>query len=285
MAPDEELVRAGKKLRRIRERRGLSVREVQRRSDRLAQERGNREYFLSRAWIMDIEAGRFLPGIFKTVSLGVLYDVTVPEIHAIFGIKPGDMVKERALSGAPKTHLLLPPEEADRPDLESAKIAADADLPFQMEKTNLLSRLIAIWGDIPVPALRHLDRRRYLYGYIGLEDRTMEPLIPPGTLVQIDVKETRVKKRAASQAIGQSPFDRPIYFLDVRDGYRCGWCEIKAGQLTLIPHPDSPEEIQTYRFPSEVEVVGRVTGVAMRITRENLAVSENASTSPAAPKK
>ena len=113
----------------------------------------------------------------------------------------------------------------------------------------------------------------------------MEPLIPPGTLVQIDVKETRVKKRAARQDVGQSPFDRPIHFLDVRDGYRCGWCEIKAGQLMLIPHPDSPEEIQTFRFPTEVEVVGRVTGVAMRIIRDNLAVSKNAGTAPPTPKK
>jgi transcriptional regulator with XRE-family HTH domain len=285
MAPDEMMARAGKKLRRIRERRGLSVREVQRRSDLLARERGNREYFLSRAWVMDIEAGRFLPGIFKTVSLSVLYDITVPEIHAIFGIKPGDIVKERALSGAPKTHLLLPPEEAEQPDLEGAKVPEDADLSLQMEKTNLLSRLIAIWGDIPVPALRHLDRRRYLYGYIGLEDRTMEPLLPPGTLVQIDVKQTRIARRAPRQPTGQSPFDRPIYFLDVRDGYRCGWCEIKAGQLTLIPHPNSPEEIQTFRFPSEVDVVGRVIGVAMRIARENAAVSENAGEPPPVSKK
>jgi len=38
--------------------------------------------------------------------------------------------------------------------------------------------------------------------------------------------------------------------------------------LTLIPHPDSGERTRTFRHPSEVEVVGRVTGVAMRITED-----------------
>jgi transcriptional regulator with XRE-family HTH domain len=274
MASDEALVRAGKMLRRIRKRRGLSVREVARRSEQLARDQGNREYSLSRASIMDIEAGRFLPGIFKTATLAIVYDLTVPEIHGLFGVKPDDIVRERMLSGAPKTHLVSP-DEADRSDLENVRMALEADPLLELEKTSLLSRLIAIWGDIPVPALRHLDRRRYLYGYIGLEDRTMEPLLPPGTLVQIDAKQTRIIRREAKKPTGQSPFDRPIYFLDVRDAYRCGWCDIKGGQLMLIPHPDSPAEVQTFRFPNEVEVVGRVTGVAMRIAGSSTAVDES----------
>ena len=77
-----------------------------------------------------------------------------------------------------------------------------------------------IWGDIPVPLLRHLDLRRYLYGYIGLEDRTMGPLIPPGSFVQIDAKQSRVKKSFASKSPGQSQFRRPIYFATRAGGVR-----------------------------------------------------------------
>jgi hypothetical protein len=55
---------------------------------------------------------------------------------------------------------------------------------------------------------------------------------------------------------------------NIRTGYRCGYCEIKSGILTLIPHPDSGLPTETFRYPAEVEVVGRVTGVAMRITGE-----------------
>jgi hypothetical protein len=58
-------------------------------------------------------------------------------------------------------------------------------------------------------------------------------------------------------------------FADIRTGYACGWCEIKNGVLTLIPHPHSGQQTRTFRYPHEAEVVGRVTGVAMGITEKN----------------
>jgi hypothetical protein len=60
-------------------------------------------------------------------------------------------------------------------------------------------------------------------------------------------------------------------FADTRTGYACGWIEIKNGVLELIPHPDSGVPTRTFRYPGEVDVVGRVTGVAMRITGEEFA--------------
>ena len=114
-----------------------------------------------------------------------------------------------------------------------------------------------------------LSHDRDIRELMGARDLTMSPLLPPGTFVQIDAKQTRVKQGPSKQGAGQFQFARAIYFLDIRSGYACGWCEIKDGQLTLIPHPDSGEQTRTFRYPSEVEVVGRVTGVAMRITEEN----------------
>jgi transcriptional regulator with XRE-family HTH domain len=265
MTRPEVILRAGVKLKTIRVRLGLSVRELERRSLKLVEERQNRDFFLSRAWITDIEKGRFIPGIFKIVSLSVLYQLTIAEIHALYGIEPGDIAKEGALFGPPKTHLLIPPDD----DVTLPEIS---DVTLPLESTNLLSRLVDIWGDVPVPLLRHLDLRRSLYGYIGKKDRTMSPLLPPGTFVQIDARQTRVKKGSAEKGTGQSQFARPIYFLDIRTGYACGWCEIKEGHLTLIPHPDSGEQTRTFRYPSEVEVVGRVTGIAMRIEEENISL-------------
>jgi transcriptional regulator with XRE-family HTH domain len=282
MTEPEVILRAGAKLKRIRLRLGLTVREVGRRSLKLAEERQNRDFSLSRAWITDVEKGRFVPGTFKTVSLSVIYHLAVAEIHEFFGIKPGDITKERALFRPPKTHLLSLPEESGS---ESGDLPEDADATIQLENTNLLSRLVDIWGDVPVPLLRHLDLRRSLYGYIGTKDRTMSPLIPPGTFVQIDAKQTRVRKSSAKSAMGQSPFARPIYFLDIRSGYACGWCEIKDGQLTLIPHPDSGEQTRTFRYPGEVDVIGRVTGIAMRIEGENPTVVDESLKKRNPPKK
>lgn len=250
---------------------GFSIREVERRSHELAEKRQSRDFFLSRAWIADIENGKFIPGVFKMVSLSVLYGLSIEEIHALFGIEAGAIGKERSLSRPPKTYLLPVTGE---PVSESTAPSLSAGPALQLEKTNLLTRLVDIWGDIPVPLLRHLDLRRYLYGYIGLEDRTMAPLIPPGSFVQIDAKQARIEKSLTKESPGHSQFRRPIYFVDIREGYACGWCQIEGGQLTLVPHPDSPEKVRTFRYPAEAEIVGRVTGIAMRINGEDLVTLE-----------
>ena len=87
--------------------------------------------------------------------------------------------------------------------------------------------------------------------------------------MQIDPKQTHVQKGPIQKETGQSQFARPIYFLDLRTGYACAWCEIKNGMLTLIPHPLSGQQTRTFRHPHEVEVVGRVTRVAMGITEKD----------------
>jgi hypothetical protein len=47
--------------------------------------------------------------------------------------------------------------------------------------------------------------------------------------------------------------------------YALGWCELKRGVLTLIPHPKSSREIRRLAHPREAEIIGRVTAVAMRL--------------------
>ena len=117
--------------------------------------------------------------------------------------------------------------------------------------------------------MRLLALGKSLFGYIGAADWTMWPLLPPGTFVQIDPKQTRVQKGPIQKETGQSQFARPIYFVDIRTGYACAWCEIKNGMLTLIPHPLSGQQTRTFRHPNEAEVVGRVTLVAMGITEKD----------------
>jgi len=106
MTRQELAARAGAKLRKIRMRLGFSIREVERRSQEFARKRQNRDFFLSRGWIADIENGKFIPGVFKIVSLSVLYGLSIEEVHALFGIEAGVIGKERSLSRPPKTYLL-----------------------------------------------------------------------------------------------------------------------------------------------------------------------------------
>lgn len=79
----------------------------------------------------------------------------------------------------------------------------------------------------------------------------------PHSLVQIDARQTKIKKD------WQNEFDRPIYFVDLRDTYMCSWCEVDGNQLVLIPSPQSRRPSKRVRYPGDADVVGRVTVVTM----------------------
>jgi len=88
----------------------------------------------------------------------------------------------------------------------------------------------------------------------------MYPLIAPGSLVLIDEGRKRI---AGGGWTGE--FDRPVYFFETRSGYACGWATLAGGQLILQPHPASRCAARVFAYPAEIEVIGRVTGVAMRL--------------------
>jgi hypothetical protein len=105
------------------------------------------------------------------------------------------------------------------------------------------------------------DRKgRYLYGYIGLEDRMMEPLLLPGSLVLVDPARRQVKNSG-----WKNEFERPIYFVDLRQGYRCAWCVQEPKTLILQPHSLSPCTPKIFSYPGEGEVVGQVIEVVTRL--------------------
>ena len=54
-------------------------------------------------------------------------------------------------------------------------------------------------------------------------------------------------------------------FAELRDEYICSWCEIREGHLLAFPRPNSRCEIRRFPYPREADIVGRVTGVAMRL--------------------
>jgi transcriptional regulator with XRE-family HTH domain len=274
MTDPDVIKRAGARLRRVRMRLGLSVREVERRSLKIVEDRENPEFHISRTWLTDIEMGRFVPGSFRGASLSEIYGLTIAQIEKFYGIQPEDISKERPVFRPPKTQLLTPP---DKDSQNKEGLEAEP----QTEDENLATRLFDVWGDVPAPMMRLLGAGKSLFGYIGAADWTMWPLLPPGTFVQIDPKQTRVQKGPIQKEAGQSQFARPIYFLDIRTGYACAWCEIKDGVLTLIPHPHSGQQTRTFRHPHEAEVVGRVTRVAMGITEKDFTpIEERARRSP-----
>ena len=54
MGPNRPYLEAGQRLKDVRERLGLSTRDVQRKSEQIAVEKRNQEYRISHAWLTDI---------------------------------------------------------------------------------------------------------------------------------------------------------------------------------------------------------------------------------------
>src|SRR6202021_3209813 len=93
-------------------------------------------------------------------------------------------------------------------DTEKGSLPVEFKPEFRLEKTSLLARIVEKWDQIPVGFLQHLDLRKSVYGYIGLEDYMLYPLIRPGSLVEIDPT-----KRKISTGSWRTEFERPIYFI------------------------------------------------------------------------
>jgi hypothetical protein len=102
------------------------------------------------------------------------------------------------------------------------------------------------------------SRTPYLRAIIGKRDLTLHPMIPAGSIVQIDSG----KREISLKNDWTHEYQRPIYFLKTKDGYFCGWCELDedSQRLTLIPPPLSPASSRSWN-PTEIEIVGRVVTV------------------------
>ena len=245
----------GKKLKTIRERLSLKYREVEEASARIAAARGNDEFIVSLSRLSDIENKGTLPSLYRLYSLCAIYRLDLNETLSWYGITVQTLAGDATLVELPKTHPIgFQPEDGE------VQVPLALDPGIDMSKTMFLSRLIQKWGKIPLMLLNNIDLRSLRYAFIGTEDWSMYPLIPPGSLVVID--ETR---RRIVNSGWNSEFERPVYFFEHRQGYLCAWCLLRDGRLTVQPHPSSLCDPEVYDYPAEIEVIGQVTDVAMTL--------------------
>jgi transcriptional regulator with XRE-family HTH domain len=250
-----------KNLKDLRASLGITVREVEQESQKIADSHGNPEFFVSNNWLTRLENTNSVPSIHKLFSLSAVYRVKVTDLLPMFGIDQS-LLRNYQIETAPQNTHLINLEQPDGDKTITFPVRFDPG--FRAEETNLLSRMVQVWGEIPTALLQSLDIRHSRYGYIGLQDFTMYPLLRPGSFVFIDEE-----LRAVDTGNWRTEFDRPIYFVELRAGYACCWCEKKGEELLLIPHPLS-SQIHRQFSAREAEVIGQVTAVAMRIVDPNL---------------
>jgi len=247
---------AGQKLKRARERLNLRYRDVEEASLRIAERHKNDEFIIALSRLADIENKGTVPSIYRLYSLCTIYRLDIHEVMEWYGVDVSQMPADAMSIQIERTHTVG--FDADGHGEVQLPLSLDPGLDWR--RTTYVSRMIQRWGKLPLMLLNGLDLKNHRYGFIGTEDWTMYPLIQPGSFVLID--ETR---RKIVNTGWTNEFERPIYFLEHRKGFACGWCTLNDSQLILQPHPASMCSPEVYAYPDEVEVIGQVTGVAMRL--------------------
>lgn len=257
--PTSAPISPGERLKYARMQLGMTTREVAIFSRLIAEAEANGEFLVSGPWLTQIENEKTsLPSIYKLFTLASIYGLSYASLLALYGVDITKIKMFHARLPITKTHLAQHETTEDAPS--SLELPVRFDTGLNLSKTNLLSRMIETWGRVPLEFVQHLDLRHRLYGYIGFSDYTLYPLLRPGSFVEIDPELRNPEQRST-----RSEFDRPIYFVDLRNQYACSWCEVTDDRLLLLAHPLSSVKSRSVAFPRDAEIIGQVTAVAMRI--------------------
>ena len=247
---------AGQKLKSVRERLNLRFRDVEEASHRIASARGSDEFAIGLSRLADIENKGTVPSMYRLYTICAIYRLDPAEVLSWYGIQLDSLTADSRLVEIAGTH----PVRLNGGEHGDVLLPLSLDPHLTLEKTAFLTRSIQRWGKLPVALLSGLDLKAHSYGYIGMEDWTMYPILQPGTFVMIDESDREIETGG-----WRSEFDRPMYFLEHRTGYACGWCSVSGDSLVLQPHPASGCNPLVLARQQDVEIVGRVTGVAMRL--------------------
>jgi hypothetical protein len=134
------------------------------------------------------------------------------------------------------------------------------------DPASAMRRLLSVWSDVPVLLMLDIDWDRGPLVLIGLSDRMMWPLLPPGSLLQLD-------PRVRTIADGSWPeFERPIYLIEYRGRFYCCHAQQRGETLRLISHAESPERPAIPIPLKEARVRGQLTPVFRPLATRGSAV-------------
>lgn len=240
----------GLRLRRIREALGLTYRDVEKASYEIAVKRGRPDFIIHISRLADIENRSVVPSLHKLYSLAAILHLDPLEIASWYEAPFQQTFHDGAAFPPPRTHL--------GESLLSPVIPNSVGPDFGLQTTELLQRQPP--AAVPLPQVDQ-PNSRFKYGYVGLSDRRMVPLLRPGSTVLIDTSLRRIE-----DAEWSSEYDRPMYFVEIRSGYRCGWFQKDKSRLIMQPHTLSRCTPEAWRTPEEAEVIGQVVGVVTYLT-------------------
>ncbi len=250
----------GQQMKRIREKLLLKYRDVAEASQSIARQHANPEFAIGLSRLADIENKGTVPSIYRLYSMGAIYGMELNQVLAIFGVNASQMPADSMRLAFPRTRQA----HFDPDGRTGVEVPANLEAgALEFRSTSYMSRQLHRWGKLPIVLLQSLDLRRQHYAFIGTDDWSMHPMIRPGSFIQIDEAKRQIKRDTWVH-----DYERPIYFLEHRNGFRCGWCTLSDHWLIVQSHPASAVPPAIFKYPGEVDVIGQVVGVAMRLDQE-----------------
>jgi transcriptional regulator with XRE-family HTH domain len=232
-------VPAGLQLKSLRNKRHITVREVEQASRRIAEAKGDRRFFISNGWLAQLENGVSEPSICKLFSLSVIYYVDFLDLVRLYNVDADEQEEYQPVANPHLTQLI----KSNGRGVSPITVAP------------LLTAPIPDWKERQLAGAAVDSGPNIAFAQLGLADFTMYPMIRPSALLKIDTSQNKLGSIA-----WRNEHERPIFFIELRDAYACGWCELQGDQLLIIPHPSSPASVRRFKHPREAEIVGRVIG-------------------------
>lgn len=237
---------SGQIIRDLREERSLKLSDIERLSRAITDSKGNDQYYISHASMLEIEAGS-IPSVYKIDSLSIMFKTPMPQMLMLFGIEPRE-TEESPRESAPKQTSLEPIDLTET----DVSFRLNFDSRVNPKETNLLPEKPEEWGLAPKTLIKRLQPGRFTYAFVGLEDDSMGEILPPGTLVEID-REQKVIQEFSWRTLR----DRPIYLVWHDNGYSCCWCQQDRNEILLLPHPASRQRVLRFKL-REATIIGRI---------------------------
>ena len=116
-------------------------------------------------------------------------------------------------------------------------------------------RLLAMWGSVPLLLMLDVDWERGPLVLIGTADRMMWPLLPAGSLLQLDQTVRTIDDGSFSE------FDRPIYLIEYRNRFHCCHAQRRRDVISLISHGESQSRPSFSVSFKEAKVRGQLTPI------------------------
>ncbi len=251
---------AGQRLRRARERLNLKFRDVEQASQLIAERRGNPEFGVLISRLSDIENQGTLPSLYRLYSLCCIYRLDLNEVLGWYGVPVESMAADAGTIQIEKTHGIHFSAEGN----SEALLPISLDPGIDLRRTFFVSEMVQRWGKLPLGAAGRRGREAFSLRLCGNGRLGYVPCDSSGIAAGRSMTQSARSRHPGWRTLSE----RPIYFLEHRDGFYCRWCSVKDGTISLISDPASEAPILNFAFPGEIEVIGQVIGVAMSLDPE-----------------